>query len=249
MLGSRRFGRRSREARWHAKRGSELVLAPSSAPPLPVTRTPCGTIIIPMARSLHGTRLRQARLSTTPWESLTPPVARTRALKGIGESQGRSCLVILAGRDGVVTMRLEFGARPGAKMARRRRRRVACGARSAQRRRGRRGAYAGHLQQGGCGVDRCASRIRRGLRHVARAGQLRQVFDACAELAAFLRRAIAEAPHTVLDLAGEAGAAQEPFAPEAMGRAVPSRRRSLGDGLRLAAQDEEVGHGSPASVT
>jgi hypothetical protein len=131
-----------------------------------------------------------------------------------------------------------IGARPGAKMARRRRRRVACGARSAQRRRGRRGAYAGHLQQGGCGVDRCASRIRRGSRHVARAGQLRQVFDACAELAAFLRRAIAEAPHTVLDLAGEAGAAQEPFAPEAMGRAVPSRRRGLGEGLRLAAQDE-----------
>jgi predicted ATPase len=65
-----------------------------------------------------------------------------------------------------------------------------------------------------------------------------QGLDAWAELAAFLRRAVAEAPHTVLDLDGEAEAAEEPFAPEAMGRAIPSRRRSLGEGLRIAAQDE-----------
>ena len=62
-------------------------------------------------RSLHGKRLRQARLSTTPWESLTP-VARTRELKGIGESQGRSCLVILPGPGGVVRIRLELELGP-----------------------------------------------------------------------------------------------------------------------------------------
>lgn len=76
-----------------------------------------------------------------------------------------------------------------------------------------------------------------------------QVLDACAELAAFLRRAMAEAPHAVLDLASEAGAAEELSAPEAMRRAVPSGRRSLGEGLSRSGSGREVGHGSPASVT
>jgi hypothetical protein len=69
-----------------------------------------------------------------------------------------------------------------------------------------------------------------------------QVLDACAELAALPRRAMAKAPHTVLDLASEAGVpeelAEELFAPKAMGRAIPSGRRSPGEGLRVGAQDE-----------
>jgi hypothetical protein len=55
--------------------------------------------------------------------------------------------------------------------------------------------------------------------------------------AAFLRRAMAEAPHTVLDLAGEAGAAEEPSAPEVMGRVIPSPSVPW-ERLRIAAQDE-----------
>src|SRR5215211_4583718 len=43
-----------------------------------------------------------------------------------------------------------------------------------------------------------------------------------------LRRAMTGAPHTVLDLADEARAAEEPFAPDVMGRVIPSRRRTLG---------------------
>ena len=66
--------------------------------------------------------------------------------------------------------------------------------------------------------------------------------------AAFLRRAMAEAPRTVLDLAGEARAAEEPFAPEVMGRVIPSPRRTLG-GASHSGSGREVGYGSPASVT
>ena len=49
--------------------------------------------------------------------------------------------------------------------------------------------------------------------------------------AAFLRRAMAEAPHTVLDLAGEARAAEEPFAPEVIGRGDPVSRAYPGRGF------------------
>jgi hypothetical protein len=66
--------------------------------------------------------------------------------------------------------------------------------------------------------------------------------------AAFLRRAMAEAPETGLDLASEAGAAEEPFAPEVMGRVIRSRRRTLG-GASHSGSGREVGYGSPASVT
>lgn len=55
--------------------------------------------------------------------------------------------------------------------------------------------------------------------------------------AAFLRRAIADAPDTVLDLAGEARAAEEPFAPEVMGRVITLEGVPW-EGLRIAAQDE-----------
>jgi hypothetical protein len=65
--------------------------------------------------------------------------------------------------------------------------------------------------------------------------------------AAFLRRAMAEAPETGLDLASEARAAEEPFAPEVMGRVIPSRRRTLG-GASHSGSVREVGYGSPASV-
>jgi hypothetical protein len=49
--------------------------------------------------------------------------------------------------------------------------------------------------------------------------------------AAFLRRAMAEAPHTVLDLAGEARAAEEPFAPEVMGPRDPVSQAYPGRGF------------------
>jgi hypothetical protein len=66
--------------------------------------------------------------------------------------------------------------------------------------------------------------------------------------AAFLRRAIAEAPETGLDLPSEARAAEEPFAPEVMGRVIRSRRRTLG-GASHSGSGREVGYGQPVSVT
>jgi hypothetical protein len=61
-----------------------------------------------------------------------------------------------------------------------------------------------------------------------------QVLDACAELAAFLRRAIAEAPHTVLDVASEAGV------PRSSPRSC-SPRRLWGARSRLAGVARERG--------
>ena len=66
--------------------------------------------------------------------------------------------------------------------------------------------------------------------------------------AAFPRRAMAEASHTGLDLAGEARAAEEPFAPEVLGRVIPYRRGTLG-GASHSGSGREVGYGSPAPVT
>ena len=195
-------------------------------------------------RSLHETRFRQAGLSTTLWESLPPPVGRTRELKGIGESEQSSRLVILAGPGGVGTIRLEWELGPAPK-------RLAgvgdvwlveLSPRSTSRPAWRVGSASPARR---VRLDRCASRIGT----CSSCGQLRAGLGClCRTLRPSCGEQMAEAPHTVLDVAGEARAAEEPFAPEVMGRVIPSRRRTLG-GASHSGSGREVGYGSPASVT
>ena len=161
------------------ERGSELVLAPSSAP-LPVIRTPCGTIIIPMA-TISSRNAVQA--SWPEHNTLGVPHPTRRSDSGTQGDRRVRAELALGDPGGTGRSRHDptrIGARPGAKTARRRKRRVACGAHSRMTSRPpwrvRSASPARRVR-----LDRCASPIRRGSGHAARVDNCEQVLDACAE--------------------------------------------------------------------
>ena len=149
-------------------------------PALPVTRTPCGTIIIPMA-TISSRNAVQASWPEHNTLGVPPPTSRSDS----GTQGDRRVRAELALGDPGGTGRsrhdpTRIGARPGAKTARRRKRRVACGAHSRMRSRPpwrvRSASPARRVR-----LDRCASPIRRGSGHAARVDNCEQVLDACAE--------------------------------------------------------------------